>query len=80
MSIVALRRALDARALRSLRVAIYLSQTPIGVSGKKRLATRAKIFTLTMPGPDSGDSWKDTTMKAKKAKKAKKKTAKKKKK
>ena len=60
---------------------IYLSKTSIGVSGKKRLATRAKIFTLTGPGRDSGDSWKDCTMKAKKAKKtAKKKTAKKKKK
>jgi hypothetical protein len=53
----------------------------IDVSGKKRLATRAKIFTLTALEHDSGDSWKDRTMKAKKAKKtAKKKTAKKKKK
>ena len=60
---------------------IYLSKTSIGVSGKKRLATRPKIFTLTTPGPDSGDSWKDNTMKAKKAKKTvKKKAAKKKKK
>jgi hypothetical protein len=53
----------------------------MGVSGKKRLATLAKIFTLTLPGHDSGDSRKDKTMKAKKAKKtAKKKAAKKKKK
>jgi hypothetical protein len=60
---------------------MYLSKSPIGVSGKKRLATRAKIFTLTEPGHDSGDSWKDRAMKAKKAKKAaKKKPAKKKKK
>jgi hypothetical protein len=59
----------------------YLSKTPIGVSGKKRLATRPKIFTLTAPERDSGDSWKDRTMKAKKAKKTvKKKAAKKKKK
>jgi len=60
---------------------IYLSKTSIGVSGKIRLATRAKIFTLTGLERDSGDSWKDRTMKAKKAKKtAKKKAAKKKKK
>jgi hypothetical protein len=53
----------------------------MGISRKKRLATAAKIFTLTEPGHDSGDSWKDKTMKAKKAKKtAKKKAAKKKKK
>jgi hypothetical protein len=59
----------------------YLSKTSIGVSGKKRLATRPKIFTLTLPEHDSGDSWKDRTMKAKKAKKTvKKKAAKKKKK
>jgi hypothetical protein len=45
------------------------------------LAIAAKIFTLTEPERDSGDSWKDRTMKAKKAKKtAKKKAAKKKKK
>ena len=48
----------------------YLSKTSIGISGKKRLATAAKIFTLTEPGHDSGDSWKDKTMKAKKAKKS----------
>jgi hypothetical protein len=60
---------------------MYLSKTSIGVSGKKRLASGIKIFTLTWLGPDSGDSWKDRTMKAKKAKKtAKKKAAKKKKK
>jgi len=59
----------------------YLSKTSIDVSGKITLATDAKIFTLTAPGHDSGDSWKDKTMKAKKAKKtAKKKAAKKKKK
>jgi hypothetical protein len=52
----------------------------MGISRKKRLATAAKIFTLTGPGHDSGDSWKDRTMKAKKAKKAAKKPAKKKKK
>ena len=53
----------------------------MGISRKKRLATAAKIFTLTLPERDSGDSWKDTTMKAKKAKKTvKKKAAKKKKK
>ncbi len=34
----------------------YLSKTSIGVSGKLRLASRAKIFTLTGPGLDSGDS------------------------
>jgi len=62
-------------------IEFYLSKTSIGVSGKIRLATHAKIFTLTTPEHDSGDSWKDRTMKAKKAKKtAKKKTAKKKKK
>ena len=41
-----------------------------------------KISTLTTPGLDSGDSWKDKNMKAKKTEKkaAKKKPAKKKKK
>jgi hypothetical protein len=34
---------------------LYLSETSIGISRKKRLATRAKIFTLTEPGHDSGD-------------------------
>jgi hypothetical protein len=58
---------------------MYLSRTSIDVSGKKRLATRAKIFTLTGPERDSGDSWKDITMKAKKAKKTAKKATKKKK-
>src|SRR5262245_50009481 len=33
---------------------IYLSKTSIGVSGKIRLATRAKIFTLTGLEHDSG--------------------------
>jgi hypothetical protein len=75
MSIVSSPLASDA-----LPVDNYLSGTPIDVSGKKRLATQRKIFTLTTPGHDSGDSWKDKTMKAKKAKKAKKKVAKKKKK
>jgi hypothetical protein len=35
---------------------MYLSKTSIGVSGKLRLASRPKIFTLTAPGLDSGDS------------------------
>jgi hypothetical protein len=34
----------------------YLSKTSIGVSGKIRLKTRQKIFTLTLPEHDSGDS------------------------
>jgi hypothetical protein len=35
---------------------MYLSKTSIGVSGKLRLACRAKIFTLTGSGLDSDDS------------------------
>ena len=35
---------------------MYLSKTSIGASGKIRLAFVEKIFTLTGPGPDSGDS------------------------
>lgn len=35
---------------------LYLSKTSIAVSGKLRLASRLKIFTLTGPGLDSGDS------------------------
>jgi hypothetical protein len=38
---------------------IYLSKMSIAVSGKMRLWTRLKIFTLTLPEHDSGDSWKD---------------------
>ena len=34
----------------------YLSKTSIGVSGKIRLSTRQKIFTLTVPEHDSGNS------------------------
>jgi hypothetical protein len=56
----------------------------IAVSGKIRLCIGLKIFTLTLPGPDSGDlSGRTRTMKAKKTAKkaaAKKKPAKKKKK
>jgi hypothetical protein len=51
MSIVRLRLVASARVCRE----IYLSETSIGISGKKRLATREKIFTLTGPGRDSGD-------------------------
>ena len=35
---------------------MYLSKTSIGASGKIRLAFGGKIFTLTGPGHDSGDS------------------------
>jgi hypothetical protein len=56
----------------------YLSKTPIDASGKKRLATRAKIFTLTEPDAIRVTHGRKKTMKAKKAKKtAKKKVAKK---
>src|SRR5262245_31444859 len=51
MSIVRLRLVASARVCRE----IYLSETSIGINGKKRLATREKIFTLTGPGRDSGD-------------------------
>jgi hypothetical protein len=35
---------------------MYLSKTSIGASGKLRLAFGGKIFTLTGPEHDSGDS------------------------
>jgi hypothetical protein len=35
---------------------MYLSETSIGASGKIRLAFGGKIFTLTVPEHDSGDS------------------------
>jgi hypothetical protein len=35
---------------------MYLSKSPIGVSGKIRLSSPLKISTLTMPELDSGDS------------------------
>jgi len=37
-------------------IKMYLSKTSIGVSGKLRLAFGGKIFTLTGPEHDSGDS------------------------
>jgi hypothetical protein len=40
-------------------VKMYLSKTSIGASGKLRLAFGGKIFTLTPPGHDSGDSVRD---------------------
>jgi hypothetical protein len=61
----------------------HLSKNPIAVSGKIRLCTRQKIFTLQLPGPDSGDTCLDKdqvrikTMKAKKKAAAKKSPAKK---
>jgi hypothetical protein len=59
---------------------LSLSKVSIAVSGKIRLQKRRKIFTLTLPGHDSGESMEGHAMKAKKAKKtAKKKPAKKKK-
>jgi hypothetical protein len=39
---------------------MYLSKLSITVSGKFRLYIRLKIFTLTLPEPDSGElEWKD---------------------
>jgi hypothetical protein len=40
-------------------ITMYLSKTSIGVSGKFHLAFGVKIFTLTVPGHDSGDSVRD---------------------
>jgi hypothetical protein len=40
-------------------ITMYLSKTSIGVSGKFHLAFVVKIFTLTAPGHDSGDSVRD---------------------
>jgi hypothetical protein len=40
-------------------ITMYLSKTSIGVTGKFHLAFVVKIFTLTAPGHDSGDSVRD---------------------